>query len=413
LINQVLDIGRIEAGREEVELRACEPGRLADDVMRMLALRAVAKNVELHLDISPAVPPVVKTDAVKLRQVLVNLLGNAIRHTERGSVTLRVSSEPGSDDDDVRLSFEVEDTGMGIAPEDHLRIFEPFVQLGSPHQRAGSGLGLAISLQFVKLLGGTIQVRSAAGEGALFRVELPAQLAGVPENDNHQRDLGHVLESGPGQPSPRILVVDDEEENRRLMKTLLENAGFQVRLAENGACAVEMFQAWHPDFICMDLRMPVVDGVTAAQQIRSLEGGQNVKIAAATASAYASDRELVLAAGMDDFIRKPFRSRELFECLARHLNVRYRQDAAPNIGDAPALKIGPESFQSLHADLRDELHAALIALDSNRIIAAIARINLADPELASLLMRLAQRYAYTALFTALEASRPIAAERSA
>jgi CheY-like chemotaxis protein len=233
-------------------------------------------------------------------------------------VTVRVDAQPIDDSGGILLIFEVEDTGIGIALEDQDRIFDVFVQAGNGFTRKGNGLGLSISRQFVHMMGGSIRVRSIPGEGSLFRVELPVEHAKDLEVVAAHDDQGQVVGLAPGQPEYRILIVEDKRENWLLLQRLLENAGFHVQVAEDGARGVEMFRSWLPHLIWMDLRLPVMDGMEAARKIRALDGGRHVKIIALTASAFAQQREEVLAAGLDDFLRKPYRRGEVFDCMARH-----------------------------------------------------------------------------------------------
>ena len=301
----------------------CDLKRLVHDVTGLMGVRAREKNLELRVVKSPAVPRFVETDTPKLRQMLINLLSNAIRHTERGSVTLRLAAqrlvpEQGTDAAQMLLHFEVEDTGIGIAAEDQERIFEPFVQLGKTQQK-GTGLGLAITRQYAVMLGGSIRVASTQGQGSRFRLELPASPAEPFAADSADGEQKYVLDAG--QPDYRILVVDDSPENRQLLQRLLKEAGFQARTAEEGQQAVEIFHEWRPHFIWMDLRMAGVNGAEAARRIRELEGGREVKIAAVTASENTRGVQ-----NMDDFIRKPYRTNEIFASMARHLSARYRSD---------------------------------------------------------------------------------------
>ena len=402
LINDLLDIARIEAGRAKAEIAPCDLSRLGVDITGMMRVRATAKNLELRLVENDEVPGSVQTDGPKVRQILVNLLGNAIKHTETGSVTLRLEARPGADAGHVLLIFKVEDTGIGIAAEDRERIFEPFVQVGNPRSHTGTGLGLAISRQFARLLGGEIHVASAPGEGSVFRLELPAKLAEQAEAPAEERRC--VLDLAPGEAAPRILVVDDEAENREVLRRLLENAGFTAELAANGVEALEKFQGWRPQFIWMDLRMPVMDGREAARRIRGLPGGREVKIAAATASAYASDRTQVLAEGMDDFVLKPYRPSAIFECMARLLGVRYRAERVQAAAGEAAAILRPEALATLPNGLRGELREAVVSLDAGRIAEVIERISQTDAALGAVLARHAKRRAYTAIFNAIEAT---------
>ncbi len=388
MIDELLDLARIEAGRGTAEIAPCDLKRLIRDVADMMRVRALQKNLELRVAESPAFPRFVETDDPKVRQMLINLLGNAIKHTGRGSVTLRLSARAGADAEHILLNFEVEDTGIGISAEDQERIFEPFVQVGEI-QRRGTGLGLAITRQYAIMLGGSIRVASAPGEGSRFRLELPATCAEPLAADSGDAERKYILAAG--QPEYRILVVDDEPENRQLLLRLLQEAGFQTRLAEEGQQAVEIFRNWRPHFIWMDLRMAGVHGIEAARRVRELDGGQEVKIAALTASTNARVVE-----GMDDFVRKPYRASEIFDCMARHLGASYRSDSAdqrPREEVAPPLR--PEALAAIPDDLRAELTNALLTLDIERITPAIRRIAELDATLGLALASHAQRYAFT------------------
>ena len=307
LIDDVLDTAKIEAGRVTLNHASFDLGDLVRDCIVMMRVRASDKGLELFLHSDPIVPRFVRSDAGKLRQVLVNLIGNAVKFTERGSVTVRLNARRMDASRDIRLILEVEDTGIGIAPEDQARIFDVFVQAGQTSTQKGTGLGLSITQQFVHMMGGSIHVESSIGKGSLFRVELPVQEAEESEAVAANDDRGQVVGLAPGQPDYRILIVEDKRENWLLLQRLLEDAGFQVQVAEDGAQGVEMFRTWQPHLIWMDIRLPVMGGLEATGRIRALEGGRRVKIVALTASAFAQQREEVLAAGLDDFLRKPYR----------------------------------------------------------------------------------------------------------
>jgi CheY-like chemotaxis protein len=319
---------------------------------------------------------------------------------------VRVDAIPRDNPPHRVLIFDVEDTGIGIAPEDQARIFDPFVQAASARTRKGTGLGLSISRHFVQLLGGTIQVESAPGLGSRFHVEVPVLTAEASEVMPQTPILGQVIGMEPGQPDYRVLIVEDQQENWLLLQRLLQAAGFQVRVAEDGAQAVEAYRLWRPHFIWMDLRLPVMGGLEAARRIREFEGGQEVRIVAVTASAFASQREEVLAAGIDDFLRKPYRPREVFDCMTRHLGVRflYRARTQAAAGDLP-VTLRPEDLAALPAVLRNELETAVISLDPERIATLICRVSERNASLASVLAGLADQLAYTAIFDALESCK--------
>ena len=413
VIDEILDMAKIETGGTVAETASIDLHSLLSDTVNLLRERAQAKNLELHLDVSPRVPQFVRSDPVKLRQVLTNLIGNALKYTDEGSVVVRVDARREDNSPHLVLIFEVEDTGIGIAPEDQARIFDPFVQAGGAKTRKGTGLGLSITRHIVQLLGGTIQVESRPGLGSRFHVELPAHIAEASEVMAETASVEQVIGLLSGQPHYRILIVEDQRENWLLLQRLLQAAAFPVRVAEDGGQAVEAFITWRPHFIWMDLRLPVLDGLEAARRIRKLEGGRNVKIAAVTASAFASQREEVIAAGFDDFLRKPYRDREIFDCMARHLGVRYihgarPQAAAPDPPETPR----PEDFATLPAALRDQLENAVVALDRERIALLVRKISEQNASLGRTLAGLAENFAYTAIFSALEGCKRGSAEAS-
>jgi signal transduction histidine kinase/DNA-binding response OmpR family regulator len=411
LISGVLDVAKIEAGHGVVEIVPCDLKGLVREVTDMMRARAEEKHVALLLIQSPEFPRYVRTDIAKLRQVLINLLGNAVKYTEKGTVTVRLNARDAADAEHLLLTLEVEDTGTGIAAEDQTRIFDAFVQVGKPATQKGTGLGLTITRQFVELMNGTIQVQSRPGKGSLFRVAVPVGRANESEVGPPSAVPERIIGLEPGQPEYRILIVEDDIESRTLLHRLLSGIGFQVRVAEDGAAGVEMFRTWRPDFIWMDLRMPVTDGFEAARRIRALDGGRDVKIAAVTASVFEAQRNDVLAAGLDDFVRKPYQPSEILECMARHLGVRYRRTetapAAPPKGRSESKRIA-----ALPGELRTELRDAVIALNGERIAGVIGCVSERDPILGAVLARCAEQFAYTAILNAVEACQPRGPEGS-
>jgi CheY-like chemotaxis protein len=301
------------------------------------------------------------------------------------------------------LLIEVEDSGQGISAEDQERIFDPFVQLGEQRDNKGTGLGLTITRQFVHMMGGKIILESTVGKGSLFRVDLPLKEA-------NERDIikvdhgshGSIIGLASGQPEYRILVVEDQLENQLLLQRLMESVGFKVKVAENGQKGVEAFQTWHPDLIWMDRKMPVMDGLEATRRIRALPGGKEVKIVAVTASAFQEQRAEMLAIGMDDFVRKPYRFNEIYDCLARQLGVQYVREDEPDKVIEEAISLAPEMLLSLPPELRQELASVLETLESDLIADAIRKVRDYDPKLEKVLARLANGFDYPAILTALQ-----------
>jgi signal transduction histidine kinase/CheY-like chemotaxis protein len=400
LINDVLDVAKVEAGRTKLEATPCELGRLIEDVKDMVGPRALQKGLALRVE-RPETPLLVRTDPSRLRQVLINLLNNAIKFTDQGSVTLRMKAVPAIDPGEVLLTFEVEDTGEGIAAGDQAAIFDAFFQASWAKRHEGAGLGLTISRQIVELMGGTIQVESTRGQGSRFRIAIKVERAHESEV-RPSPNLGGMIALAEGQPDYRILIVEDQQENWMVLQRLLENAGFCVRVAEDGAQGLKEFREWRPQFIWMDLRMPVVDGVEATRLIRACEGGSKVKIVAVTASGYASERSEILAAGVDDYIRKPYRSAEIFECMARHLGVRYQVGEVTARSDSERVaELKAAELSALPTELQKELRDALILLNPARISTAIERISQENRALGSILARYANGYSYSTIFDAI------------
>jgi two-component system sensor histidine kinase ChiS len=272
LINDVLEMSKIEAGRATLNERPLDLLRMLEGLEEMFALRAHQKGLSLHFELAPGLPRYVVADEGKLRQILMNLLGNAVKFTWRGGVMLRAQGEQ-VDTDGFRLHVEVEDSGPGISPDDLDRIFEPFVQSVEGRQdQEGTGPGLSISRQFARLMGGDITVESEQGDGSTFMLDVPLrriETAELPGATVRRRAIG--LE--PGQPIYRLLIVDDKEVNRQLLRRMLEPFGFEIREAADGAEAVELWKTWEPHLIWMDIRMPVMDGYDATRAIKaSLKG---------------------------------------------------------------------------------------------------------------------------------------------
>jgi CheY-like chemotaxis protein len=288
----------------------------------MFQVKVQSKELQLIFELDPDIPKFVHSDEKKLYQVLVNLLGNAIKFTNQGSVTLRVRATQ-KDKTSCHLCFEVEDTGVGIAPTEIDSLFKVFVQAQAGNNLSqGSGLGLAISQKLVKLMGGQIGVKSTLHRGSTFSFEIGVQLPQAdslpPESINLK-----IIGLAPGQPTYRILIVEDLEENRRLLVEILTSVGFEVREAKQGVEALSLWESWRPHLILMDLRMPIVDGYTATKYIRERPQSQETVIIALTASIFEEEREKVLRAGFNDFISKPFQQRDIFDKIAKYLGVQY------------------------------------------------------------------------------------------
>ncbi len=402
LINDVLDMAKIEAGQVNLENAAFDLGTLVRDIIDMMQQRAFNKGLQLRIDQSSLFPRFIVGDQARLRQILINLVSNAIKNTEQGGVTLRLDTK---DNKISHLLIDVEDTGIGIAVEDQQKVFEPFVQLGEQGTNKGTGLGLTITRQFVKMMGGNIWLESAPGKGSLFRLDLPLIEAQEADITMAEQVIvkDEVMALAPDQGEYRILIVEDQRDNQLLLSRFMESVGFKVRIAENGEQGVQLFESWHPHFIWMDRRMPVMDGIQATRRIRELAGGKEVKIAAVTASAFDEERDEMLASGMDDYVRKPYRPGEIYDCLSRQLGVKYLYESAVESDVIePDISLTPQMLNSLPEALRNEFVEVLESLESKRIEAVIQQVSMHDQELQSKLTQLARNFDYTTILKALK-----------
>ncbi len=351
LINDILEMTKIEAGRTVLNENSFDLIHLLNGLEDMLRLKASSKDLQLNFERAAALPRYVKADEAKLRQVLLNLLGNAVKFTEKGGVTLRAGmgksalnlghgeamiADAMTGDSHLRLLFEVEDTGPGIAPEEISKLFQPFVQTETGRQsQQGTGLGLSISRKFAQLMGGDIAVNSIVGKGSVFAFEVLVSRGDAPEVEAIASSR-QIIGLAPEQGDYRILVAEDREENRLLMVKLLKELGFSVREAVNGLEAIALWESWQPHLIWMDMQMPVMDGYEATSRIKANLQGRDTVIIALTASGFQEERSRALSAGCDDFVRKPFREDLLLEKMAEHIGVRYIY-SEPNVNNSEAI----------------------------------------------------------------------------
>jgi signal transduction histidine kinase/FixJ family two-component response regulator len=375
LINDVLDLAKIESGKTTLYATDFDLAELLELVEEMLALKAESKGLQLIIERNPKLPRYIHTDDKKLRQVLINLLGNAIKFTHQGSVTLRVRREDNEQTNNL-ITFEIEDTGAGIAPEEIDSLFQVFTQTEAGRQsQEGTGLGLPISKKFVELMGGKITVSSQLGKGTSFKFDIQAQEAEAIQITG-QKSTQRVIGLQPQQQEYRILVVDDRPENRQLLLKLLQPIGFQVQAAANGQEAVTIWQAWQPHLIWMDMRMPMMNGYEATQKIKAHLQGQATVIIALTASTLEEEKAVVLSAGCDDFVRKPFREEVIFAKMAQYLGVQYlyEQYDSQEVTPENLAELTSEALAMMPDGWLEELAEAASMIDEGLIGELLARI---------------------------------------
>ena len=336
MINDILEMSRLEAGGVLLRERECYLYDIVDTARDMLALKADGKKLLLDFNVHPASPEYIYLDEGKLRQILINLISNAIKFTDAGHIHIRVfpedlqSIDQESSKDHRCLCFEVEDTGLGISELEILTLFQPFVQTDSGRRsQEGTGLGLSISYSYVKLMGGQMSVSSKVGSGSTFRFTIPIKSLNLFSKDALTKSTNRVIGIDKNQPTYRILIAEDVRLNRQLLTRILLPLGFEVREVSNGQDAIAVWQSWSPHLIWMDVRMPILSGHEATSAIRRIESdreistSQKVKIIALTASLVDPREEDLYLYGFDGFVSKPFTEDKLFAMMYEHLKLQY------------------------------------------------------------------------------------------
>lgn len=384
LINDVLSISKIETGRLTLVEKPFEPFLFLEDIASTFITRAKAKNLEFIYEFATNLPQYALADSSKLRQVLVNLISNAIKFTPNGKVTLRVSWNQNI------ASFEIEDTGIGIFENELEKIFEPFVQASNREAtQEGTGLGLFISRNIVRLMGGDIYAKSILGKGTTFFFNIRLAQSNM---DPSQPKTSRVISLAKDQPDFRILIVDDYLESRYLLSLILKKVGFLVKEASNGQEAIGIWQNWQPHLIWMDMRMPILDGYQATKLIRKLEKEKTILkptiIIALTASAFKQDESESLNCGCNDVLTKPFRETEIFEILAKYLKVEFlyediHQQSIVNLPNQSLKEIfEKERLAQLPSEWLREFTEALTICDTDKAETLVDQIMQKDLELA-------------------------------
>ncbi len=332
LVNDLLDFSVIESGQTEIILDDCHLPNLLRGIEEMFYLRAETKGLSLTFELAPDIPTVVRVDARKLRQILINLLGNALKFTEQGGVifSVRCKSDPNYF---CMLQCIIQDTGIGIAENELTNIFDPFTKSKNTQNFPdGVGLGLPISREYARAMGGDLCAESQIDKGTTFILTIPVEVSTMqkPVTALRQPDK-QIVRLADGQPKYRILITEDIDANRRLLMHILQPLGFELRQAQNGQEAVEMWSQWHPDAVLMDIRMPVMDGLEAIKRIKALPQGDKTVFIALAASNFEEDRHAILhVAGYDEFIPKPFRRQDVLNALITHLGVEFEyRDICP------------------------------------------------------------------------------------
>jgi PAS domain S-box-containing protein len=319
LINDILDISKIESGKTEMHETVFDLNRFVEDLKDMFILKCKSKGLSFYVEYAGDIPPYVIGDLGKLRQIMINIIGNAVKFTSEGGISILVGEEKG------RIRFSVNDTGKGIPSEEIGKILQPFMQSSNVDHEGGTGLGLAITNSFINLMGGKLEIKSEAGSGSTFSFSLPLKVS--EEAPEEESSLGKVLSIKDNR-AVKALIVDDKVNNRLILKTMLENVGFITMEAENGLQAVERTVEFDPAMIFMDIKMPVMDGYKAVGKIKATEQGKGITIFALTASAFRHDEQKIFESGFDGFLPKPFKLESLYKIIADKTDVEFEYENA-------------------------------------------------------------------------------------
>lgn len=397
LIEDVLEMSKIEAGRVSVQPICFNLPGMLGDLTSMFRLRTEAKGLEFKLIKDPELPRLVVADEGKFRQVLINLLGNAIKFTRDGRVELEVAVEREADRQ-WWLSARITDTGIGISAGELTKLFHQFEQTNADHKfNGGTGLGLAISREYARLMGGDITVTSQEGQGSCFHFRMPVR-EGEPEAGVESVNRERVIGLRPGQPPVQVLLADDNAPNRNWLKQLLQLIGCQVLEAADGEETIRVWEKWKPRLILMDLQMPVLDGFEATRRIKASPAGAETVIIALTATVLEESQRAILAAGAADVLGKPLEESQLFDKMHMHLGIDFLYEntlAAEALAAGPVLQAGQAAaVGKLPAALRMAMREAIANGDLEGFQTQLKEVAARDPALAGFLRPLAEQYDY-------------------
>jgi signal transduction histidine kinase/DNA-binding response OmpR family regulator len=400
LINNVLDISKIEAGQTAKNEISFSIENAIFEVRELMSRHAEAKNLKLKTIFQENLPQYIKTDKQKLIQILINLIGNAIKFTNNGEIILHVKKE--SRNEQLFLIMEVEDTGIGIDKQELSKIFTPFEQSSNASVQEGTGLGLSISKQYAELLGGSISVESQLGVGSNFFIRIPLIISDTAGLNEITSQFANVKSIAPGQRDFRILIVEDHVENWLLLQRIHEKVGIQVKIAENGLQGVKAFKEWQPHLIWMDVRMPIMNGLEATKSIRSMENGKDVKIIGVSAHVFKDEIHNVMSVGMDSFVKKPYQFQEIYECLNEQLGINFI--LTENDKNEEQYLLTSEMLKIFDIKLLETLKTAILNLNDEQIDLAISEIQKIDNDVAQVLQSYTKKFKYTELYRSINST---------
>lgn len=398
LINDILNMSKIEAGQIKLKESDFDLYGLLEDIYDMFKISSHEKGIEILFEKEQSIPQFIRTDETKLRQVLVNLLNNAVKFTQEGVVNLRVKTTKG------QLHFSIEDTGPGIDGNELEQLFAPFVQTQtSQDMHEGTGLGLPISRKFIQLIGGDIHVDSTIGRGSVFSFEIPVnevKSSAISTEKVRRRVVALETDLTPGQvPHYRILIVDDVSSNRLLLTKLLSPLGFDLKEASNGQDALEICDTWNPHLIWLDMRMPGMTGHDAIKKIRVLPNPHTPIIISISASAFEEEKQKAFESGCDDYVRKPFKESVIFEKMGQHLGLQYVYEEVTQTQSEETklpnqLPLSLDALNSLSEDWKSNMKQAIQHVDLDQIQKLIDQLREENETLADVIQQKINQFEY-------------------
>jgi PAS domain S-box-containing protein len=399
LINDILDISKIEAGKVDLHESVFDLARFVDDIREMFSLRCKKAGLTLYVELAGELPRAVRGDLGKLRQVMINLVGNAVKFTDEGGIGIIVGPDAG------KVRFSVTDSGKGIPSGELELIMQPFTQASTTDNEGGTGLGLAISSRYVQMMGGSLSVQSEVGKGSTFSfaIELPETDEPVPASG--EAPVAIALKKGT---EVTALIVDDKELNRLVLKEMLGGAGFATIEAENGKVAYELARERKPDLVFMDIKMPVMDGYESMRLIREDEATRGIPVFALTASAFVNDERKILESGFAGFLAKPFKRSALFQLIRDRTGVELEYETVQPPAESPP-DFGSVDFaaaaRSLGSDFVDRLAEKAMINDFTAVRELASGIEASQSDLARLLRYYAGEFDEAGIARALDALR--------
>lgn len=368
IINDVLDMSKIESGEIVIKNTPFNIKNVIAEIIDMLNDRINSQGLEFKYHIAADLPTTLITDEAKIRQIIINVLGNSIKFTKEGYIRLDLDWSPPEKSDDIMiLHIKVEDTGIGIENNKLAQLFLPFRQVSNHNDIKGTGLGLSICHEFINLMDGNINVTSKSKHGTQVVINIPVeyqdQIMLLDRDSDKQPKFVTGITADTG--SYRILNVDDNRDNLEYLSQILAPLDFEIKSALNGKEALEIIEDWPPDLIWMDWDMPVMDGITATEKIRKLPVGNQIKIIALTANAFNDQKDYILNSGFDDLIIKPFKPEDIYEAMSRELDIEYNYARLEPL--EPKAALAPEQFANLPDNLQAALRDAILELDIDRL----------------------------------------------